>query len=630
MLKYTETNREKLERILRKPFVIESIFIILTICSIFTKAIYLQYTIKLKEAPFSLLNDTATYILLTSIIFVLSIALWAPKRFRGVLFITNIIISILLFSDALYGRYYGIPLTIPILYQIGFVNDISQSIFSLIKIKDIVFFIDLPIIGLLIFMLKNIDIRKNIRSLIIRYAIIFVILLVSVFRFKVMAENVDKSRHAYERKNMAKDFGTLYFHGFDLYDFAKQKVSKNTPLSDEELYIIQEFYKNKDNSPSKYFDTASDKNLIVIQVEAMQEFVVGLGIEGEEVTPFLNKLKDNSFYFNNIYHQVAGGNTSDAEFLLNNSLYPAITGAVNYLYPTNEFLSLGKIMKDNGYISRAFHGYESSFWNREAVYRNYGYDKFYSVNDFDLNEIRGWAISDKSFFKQALDISFENQKFYSFLITLSSHHPYDAFADIDLYTGRFEGTQVGNYLKSMNYVDTAIESLFKDLEERGELDNTIIVIYGDHSGLYQDQRSLVEELLGLDGSNIAWSKIQKVPLWIYTGSQLEGRTVDKVGGQIDILPTILDLMGIDHPYLLGNSLLVEGTGSCLKRDGTVILDDYYYDNIEKKLYDINTNNPVENPLIMEKVMEKQKELIVSDTILKKDLLSKDKLLEILK
>lgn len=182
----------------------------------------------------------------------------------------------------------------------------------------------------------------------------------------------------------------------------------------------------------------------------------------------------------------------------------------------------------------------------------------------------------------------------------------------------------------MRYVDTAIESLFKELEERGELDNTIIVIYGDHSGLYLDQRTLVEDLLGLDSSIIDWYKIQKVPLWIYTGSQLPGRTIEKVGGQIDILPTILDLMGIDHPYALGTSLLIEGPGSCIKRDGTVIFHDYYYDNAEKRLYHINTNNPVENPTVVEKALDKQKELMVSDIILRKDLLKNNKILEILK
>ncbi|NLK43451.1 MAG: LTA synthase family protein [Tissierellia bacterium] len=628
MLKFNNTNTEKLEKILTKPFVLELIFILGTIFSIFTKSIYLQYTIKLKEPPFSLLNYISVYIFLTSCILVFFVALWAPKRFKGVLLGLNILISVLLFSDTLYGRYYGIPLTIPILYQVGFVNDIAQSIFSLLKIKDIVFFIDIPVIIIFIYFIKNIRVKTNPKLILIRSIAILLSLVLGISVFNITTKRIDRSRHVYQRKNIAQDLGTIYFHGFDIYDFVKQRIIRNKPLTDDEIITLKEFYQSRGSEKSSYYGIAADKNLIVVQVEAMQEFVVGLNIEGQEVTPFLNKLKNNSFYFNNIYHQVAGGNTSDAEFMLNNSMYPTITGAVNYLYPTNDFLSLGKVMKDLGYVSYAFHGYESSFWNREAVYRNYNYDKYFSMNDFELNEKRGWAISDESFFKQSLDISLKNDKFFSFLITLSSHHPYDAFGDIDLYTGEFEGTQVGNYLKSMRYVDTAIESLFKELEERGQLENTLIVIYGDHSGLYQDQRGLTEALLGLDGSSIAWNKIQKVPVWIYTGSELEGRTIEKAGGQIDILPTILDLMGIHHPYVMGKSLLLDGPGYCVKWDGSVIFDNYYYNNQERVLYD-NNNQPIEDEGIISEARAKQEELKVSDIILKKNLMKNGRLSEIL-
>ncbi len=427
---------------------------------------------------------------------------------------------------------------------------------------------------------------------------------------------------------MVKDFGPIYFHTYDMYDFAKQKIIKNTPLKNPDKEFLKEFYLARKENISPYHGRDEDKNLLVIQVEAMQEFVVDLKIQGEEVTPFLNKLKNDSFYFSNIYHQVAGGNTSDAEFLLNTSLYPAVTGSVNYLYPVNSYISLADILNDKGYTARSFHGFESTFWNREIVYRNYGYDKYYSMNDFNLDEKRGWAISDESFFRQSMDYTQENEKFFSFFITLSSHHPYGGFNDIDLDTGDFADSQVGNYLKSIRYVDMAIENLFKNLEDQGILDNTIIVIYGDHSGLYQDQRQLVEKLLDLDGSDLDWKLIQKVPLWIYDGK--EGKVIDKIGGQIDIMPTILDLYGLEHPYILGKTLLNGEDAYAVKRDGTVILDGYYYDNLTGILYDTITKEPIENDLLMEKITLRQKELVVSDLIIRKDLINNNKLGEIIK
>jgi len=627
-LRYSRS-RNKFMNLLESPSLTEVLLIGITIFTIFTKAVYLQYTIKLKEAPFSLTGDVIGFILLSSLILVLFTVLWFPKAYKGVLLFLNIVLSLVFFSDTLYGRYYGIPLTIPILYQIGFVNDISQSILSLLKIKDLVFLIDLPFIFFLILSTRNTTIRFQRRKPIKRNVIIALALIASITSFVGLSKKVDRTKHAYERKNVAKDLGTLYFHGFDIYDFTKQKISRKRPLKEEDRELIREYFGKKGNNNSTYHGTGLDKNLIVIQVEAMQEFVTDLVIEGKEVTPFLNQLKKNSFYFENIYHQVAGGNTSDAEFMLNNALYPAPTGSVNYLYPTNGFLSLGEFLTKEEYVSRAFHGYDASFWNREAVYRNYKYDKFYSLNDFKLDDIRGWAISDQSFFEQSLDISLENDKYFSFLITLSSHHPYGGFDDIDLHTGKFEGSQVGNYLKSMKYVDTAIESLFKDLKDRGELENTILVIYGDHSGLYEDQRALVEELLKLDGSNIDWKKIQKVPLWIYNG-QSQSKTVKKIGGQIDIMPTILDLLGLEYPFGFGNSLLIEGPGYCVKRDGTVILEGYYFDNGGKLLYNLESNKEADKPLLLKEIEERQKELIISDMILEKDLIGHDRLLEILR
>jgi len=628
-LQVIKGSKEKFKSLNINIYVLEILFIIFGIISIFVKTLYIQYTIKLQEPPFTLSGDISKYILLSSIILVLAAALFAQRKSIISLFILNIITSFVLFSDALYGRYYGIPLTIPILYQMGFVGDISQSILSLIKIKDLVFIIDIPIIGFLIYISRSNDYLKFKNRQKIRNISIIGSLILSVLIFTFYGKNVDTSRHAYERKNIAKDFGTIYFHGYDVYDFVKQKIARNTSLKEDEKEIIREVYARKDKDTSKYFGTGRDKNLIVIQVEAMQGFVADLIIEGKEVTPFLNQLKNNSFYFNNIYHQVAGGNTSDAEFMLNNSLYPSATGSVNYLYPMNEYLTLADILNEEGYTSRMFHSYDSSFWNREAVYRNYDYEKFYSINDFNLDEKRGWALSDDSFFKQSIDISREKNKFFSLLITLSSHHPYDAFSDIELETGDFKDTQVGNYLKAMNYLDMAVKNLFDDLREKDLLDNTMIVIYGDHSGLYQDQRGLLEKLLKLDGSDLDWNMIQKVPLWIYTGEGLEGKTIEKTGGQIDILPTVLDLMGLSHPYGLGKSLLNENPGYLVKRDGTVILDRYYYDNQEKVIYDTQSKAKAENSLLMSEISEKQKELVVSDLILKKDLLKNNRLLEII-
>jgi lipoteichoic acid synthase len=278
-LQVIREGKEKFESLNINIYVLEIFFIIFNIVSIFVKTLYLQYTIKLQAPPFSLTGDISKFIILSTIILVLAAALLAQRKSIISLFILNILTSFVLFSDALYGRYYGIPLTIPMLYQIGFVGDISQSIFSLIKIKDFVFIIDIPVLGFFIYFLRTNIHEKLKSSQIIRNIGIIAIMVLSLIIFTFYGKNVDTTRHAYERKNIAKDFGTLYFHAYDIYDFAKQKIARNTSLKEDEKEIIREVYAGKDKDTSKYFGTERDKNLIVIQVEAMQGFVADLLIE---------------------------------------------------------------------------------------------------------------------------------------------------------------------------------------------------------------------------------------------------------------------------------------------------------------------------------------------------------------
>jgi phosphoglycerol transferase MdoB-like AlkP superfamily enzyme len=324
---------------------------------------------------------------------------------------------------------------------------------------------------------------------------------------------------------------------------------------------------------------------------------------------------------------VAGGNTADAEFLLNVGLHPTPTGSVNYLYPTNRWLSLSGMLNDRGYTSLAFHGYEASFWNRQAVYNNLGFYEFVSKEEFDIDEILGWSISDESFFRQSIDKSLQHQPFYSLLITLSSHHPYDAFSKFPMDVTPFENKQVGNYLKSINYADQAIEGLFQRLMDEGILENTIVVIFGDHSGLYLDQKVDVQKLLTLGDHPAEWARIQKVPLIITLPDKALQGNINKVGGQIDILPTLVDILGLDHPFLLGNSLLREKGNYAIKRDGSIYFEDYYFDNGRGTLFNIETLEEIAITSELSAQIEKYKrDLMVSDIIIRKNLFRDDKFL----
>lgn len=598
---------------------VRAIFWLTLTFGFFIKSFYIQYSIGLTEVPYSDDGLIIKFIILSAIIMTLIIPLiFGRFKYLAGLVIAAIV-AFVLFADTLYGRYYGLPISLPILHQVGVVDDVSKSTASLMKWKDIVFLLDIPILITCLVLLRS-DFKNK---LAIQYRLgILGLIVLSVLGFNGLAKDVNTIHHAYERKNIAKDFGVYYYHGYDFVDTMDRFLSRFKSVDEEDLKMVIDYYKNKEVSrPLKH--TYQGYNLVVVQVEALQEFVVDLEVEGQAITPFLNDLKSKHLYFGNIYHQVAGGNTSDAEFILNTSVYPAPVGAVNYLYPDNTYHSIAHSLNPLGYSTHAYHGYQSSFWNRTIMYNTMGYDGFKGKEDFVLDEKVGWAISDASFYRQALEDINQGDAFYKFLITLSSHHPYDVFRNDDLKVGSFENTQVGDYLKSMRYVDQTLEDMIKLLEEKGVLDKTILVIYGDHSGLYGDQRALVNNLLNLEDHDTAWQSIQKVPLWIITPDAYYQNTSDKVGGQIDILPTIAHLMDFEVPYTIGRSLLDPGQGFAVKRDGSIFTKDYFYLKSEDTLYDLESNEAV---IITEEMKNELEDyyrtMIISDIILNYDIFSK--------
>lgn len=348
-------------------------------------------------------------------------------------------------------------------------------------------------------------------------------------------------------------------------------------------------------------------------------------MNGREITPNLNKLVRESLYFDNIYVQVAGGNTSDAEFMGNISLYPAKEGAAYFRFATNEYNTIAKELKKEGYNSYALHAYGPAFWNRTEMYKAVGFDTFISSNDYVMDEYigwGGWALSDDSFYRQSMDIIDVTKPFYSFFVTLSGHHPYSYFEDKQTFdVGKYDRTYFGNYIKAQNYADAAIGRFIQKLKDMGLYENSLIVIYGDHTGLPKTQAKELLEFLGLSESKVDWIKLQKVPLLIHCPG-VEGEIIDTTGGQIDILPMIANMMGFENYYALGKDLLNTQKGYAVLRNGSVLTDEYYYCSEDDTVYDMKTGEVLDKKDYEEEIQKYQKELRISDIILEKDALRK--------
>lgn len=612
---------QKLKGFLNKAWVKKVtliLFYMAWIGSIMLKCFYVQLTLKINQLSGTEDMNMFVGLFLTVFIFFGVIILFSGKKSKAVLIILDGIITFILFADILYGRYYYNPITVPILRQIGFVDDVKNSMLALVRIKDLLMFTDFIVLGTMAFYLRK---AKSKISFPIQMLVGLAIILVGVGGFHLKINTIDTSKYVYERKYIARDLGLIYYHYYDIHASIEKAVLAKTPLTDEQIGIIESANKAYQHT-NEFSNIGKGKNLIIIQLEAFMNFPIDLKVDGQEVTPFLNSLKTESTYMPNYFIETAGGNTVDSELLANTSTHPTYAGSAYYEYPSNYYISLPNKLKEMGYHANSFHGYQASFWNREVMHKNLGFDHFYSLDEFDQTEKVGWAVSDVSFLKQSLDKTIavsKGEPFYSFMITLSSHYPYDAF-----YSGPFTKDSneiLKRYFNAANYVDTAMKGFFDDLKAKGLYDNTIVAIYGDHAGLFNEEAAAACNYFGEEYSPYNWQKLEKIPLFIHIPGR-EGQVVDKVCGQIDLFPTLANMMGFDLEYCMGQDIMDPAyKGNMVRRSSNVVTNQFVYIAREEKVYDFKTAEPLDLSLYKDEIGKYYDQLIAQDLIYRSNYLS---------
>lgn len=611
-----------LKRIFTPYIIIELLFLFFIIGSIMVKCFYFQFTTRINFRPYSMMSNINMLVASLGFLLILIsfITLFFHKKRKTALLFFNIILSLLMLADTVYFRYYYNVITVPVLFQIGLAGAIGESVSSLLKIKDIIYLIDIPVIILSMILLlkyKKIEVPKF--SFAKRAIITVIVLTIGLSTFQVVNSKVDKGLFPYDNNYIIHKLGIFHFHYFDAKRFVKENYLEDRKLSYEEKTMVEDFFKNKAITGTQYKEIAKGKNIIIIQVEALMEFVINKKICEKEITPNLNKLINESLYFNNFYHQVAGGNTSDAEFLCNNSLYPMREGAVYFRFPTNTYYSLPKALKSHGYDTYVFHANRPSFWNRTEMYKAVGFDRFISSKNYELDKIIGWGLADTSFLDQSIDKIDITKPFYGFLITLSNHHPFITFKDFDILdVGELYGTFLGNYLKGACYADYAIGKMMDKLKTLGLYKDSLILIYGDHSAsIPSNQSDNLKKFFDFDYNALGQTELYKVPLIIKLPGQENEQIINTVGGQIDLFPTIANLIGVDAPYSMGKDLLNTEKGYAVFRNGTVVTDEYVFSSGSTKVYD-KSGDILDTNKYLDEIKSYQQELIISDIIIKKN------------
>jgi phosphoglycerol transferase MdoB-like AlkP superfamily enzyme len=321
---------------------------------------------------------------------------------------------------------------------------------------------------------------------------------------------------------------------------------------------------------------ARGANLILIQVESLQQWVVGARVRGVEVTPFLNALCGEALAFTEVFDQTGQGRSSDAEFEVLNSLHALDRGAVAFRRPHNRFVAVPGLLRERGYHTLSGHGFERGFWNRALLHPRYGFEDMVFRPELGQGEVIGWGLADAVFLERMADrLAALPHPFFAFLITLGLHHPFDGFPDRHktLDVGELAGTALGNYIHAMHYCDGALASFMARLRASGVLDTSVVAIYGDHeSGLAVDAPLLA--LAGMSGDVPgAALRLRRVPFFVRVPGGRPSGESGVIGGHIDVAPTLLALLGVPQPPVFLGHALRDGTSSvAVLNDGSVVGD----------------------------------------------------------
>lgn len=534
--------------------------------------------------------------------------------------------SILMFADVMYFNYYNQTVSVAQLWQLKNVAKVPQSFVATIIPVSIFILLDIPVIINCFkkYRSKNVSHIKNNR----KYRYVRGIIIAAVFIF--IAVNPADS------VLIAKATGEEFFvnHVGDIYDNTFGRLTNRDIDEKEVISIIDDNAPHAESSDLK--GIAEGRNVIMIQLEAFQNFLINSSYNGVTLTPNLNALiNDNSLYFDNFYTNIGKGNTADAEFSAMNSLYPVIEREVYTLYQDNKYDGLPWQLKKKGYSTFAVHGYEAEFWNRKEAYPNQGIDRYYAMEDLDSSDIIGLGISDESVFSQAVDIMKEQDKqFFSFIVSLTNHHPFEMDDELKEIPIKEEDadSKFANYLQTAHYTDKAVGDFLKKLKAEGLYDNSIIIMYGDHHGLNKDMDDNDVYMGRFLGKEYDYDEMLKVPLIIHIPGSGVTRTISTVAGQIDIFPTVANLMNIDVPdkYILGQDAVNAKEGfvafTAYMLEGSFVTEDIMYEISREGIFETGRawNPETGKEIPVEDVREYYDRAIAlktaSEQILKQDLI----------
>ena len=505
-----------------------------------------------------------------SLLFIgLALYIKRTKLFYSLAFGIYLLLFIWLISNSIYYREFTDFVTVNTMLASSKVSaGLGAAALELFRPWDVIYILDFPILAFFFFKKW---IRMDNRPFNKRASFAVTSLSAMLFSANLFLAEIDRPElltRGFSNYYVVRALGLPAFLGYS----ANQTYAANkerSKASEADLKPVEEYIQQHYAKPNpEYFGMAKGRNVIYIHLESFQQFLIDYKLKVDdkeyEVTPFLNSLyhSKETFAFSNVFNQVKAGKTSDAETMIETGLFGLNQGSfmVNY-GGTNTQQAAPFILSKNGYNSSAvFHGNAGSFWNRNTAYKQWGYNYFFDASYFTKQNSSNsfqYGLNDKYMLKDSIKyLERLQQPFYTKFITVSNHYPYTTSLsgdDLGFPLAKTQDETINGYFATANYLDSSIKAFFDYLKESGLYKNSIIVLYGDHYGISNSRNPALAPLLGKNSetwSSYDYAMLQRVPYMVVIPGMDKGGIIDTYGGEIDMLPTLEHLLGIESNKFL--------------------------------------------------------------------------------
>ena len=597
--------------------------------------------------------------------------LFKPKNRFSYYLGFNIFLTAICIVNSVYYTFYTSFASVSMLSLTQYIGDVGDAVVeNVLQLKDMIYIFAPIVLTVVHFRLKKksyykkIELKSDRKKRMLKTLSFSAVMLV-VFLVTMTSLDVSRFIKQWNKEYIVMRFGIYIYQANDLVISVQPKINSMFGYDKAHKEFEEYFAEEKPVATNQYTNMYAGKNVIAIHAESMMTNAMYLTFNGQEVTPNLNKIARSGLFFSNFYSQVSVGTSSDSELTYNTTLMPTKSGTAFVSYSDKTYISTPKLLGEKGYYTFSMHANTAAFWNRQTMHKTLGYDRFYSKADYqvDKENIVGLGLSDKQFFAQSIEklkkIDEEHENWYGLLIMLSNHTP---FSDIDKY-GEFsvdivetkmneagveetvtypymEGTKLGNYFKSLHYADSALGEFMNGLEVAGLLDDTVVVIYGDHDArlsrkeyekLYNynfDTKTFIDEddEAYREYDSYQYELGRKVPFIIWS-KDMEAKGINKeitnVMGMYDVMPTLGNMLGFNNPYALGHDIFEIGENNIVVfPNGNWVTNKMYY-NSQKAAYLSLSEQVITEEEIANNSEYANKLLDVSNNIIVFDLLNEN-------